>query len=129
MRFSLDANVVIALLNGHAGLQERLRAHAPSDFGISAVVHHELMFGAEASARREANLAAVARLRFEVMDLTRADAARAGAVRARLRALGTPIGPYDTLIAGQALERGLVLVTHNLKEFRRVEGLAVEDWM
>ena len=129
MRFSLDANAVIALLNGHAGLRERLRAHAPADFGVSAVVHHELVFGAEASARRAANLAAVARLRFEVMDLTRADAARAGAVRARLRALGTPIGPFDTPIAGQALERGLVVITHNVREFGRVQGLAVEDWV
>lgn len=129
MRFSLDTNTVIALLGGHVGLLERVRAHAPSDFGLSAVVHHELVYGAEASARREANRARVEALRFEVLDLTRADAACAGLVRARLRALGTPIGPYDTLIAGQALTRGLVLVTHNRREFERVEGLLVEDWL
>jgi len=49
-------------------------------------------------------------------------------VRARLERLGTPVGSFDTLIAGQALARGLVLVTHNVEEFGRVPGLRVEDW-
>jgi tRNA(fMet)-specific endonuclease VapC len=56
------------------------------------------------------------------------DAARAGEVRALLERQDTPIGPYDTLIAGQALARGLVLVTHNVAEFARVPGLRVDDW-
>ena len=56
--------------------------------------------------------------------LTRA----AGAIRSELEAQGLPIGPYDVLIAGQALARGLVLVTANTREFARVEGLAIEDW-
>ena len=56
------------------------------------------------------------------------DAQAAGKVRAMLAASGTPIGPYDVLIAGQALARGLVLVTHNVGEFSRVAGLQVEDW-
>lgn len=54
--------------------------------------------------------------------------APAGAVRAHLAARGTPIGPYDVLIAGQALARGIVLVTHNTAEFKRVPKLQVEDW-
>ena len=56
------------------------------------------------------------------------DAERAALVRADLEARGTPIGPYDTLIAGMALARGLVLVTHHTREFSRVVGLRIEDW-
>jgi len=58
----------------------------------------------------------------------REDARAAGAVRAALATAGAEIGPYDVLIAGQALARGAVLVTHNVREFGRVEGLRVEDW-
>jgi tRNA(fMet)-specific endonuclease VapC len=57
------------------------------------------------------------------------DARHAGAIRAELAAAGTPIGPYDALIAGQARARCLVLVTHNVREFARVPGLQVEDWL
>ncbi len=56
------------------------------------------------------------------------DAIAAGNIRATLALAGTPIGPFDTLIAGQALCRGLTLVTANTREFSRVEGLRVEDW-
>jgi tRNA(fMet)-specific endonuclease VapC len=67
-------------------------------------------------------------LRFEVVEFDREDARKAGELRASLAASGTPIGPYDVLIAGQALARGLVLITHNMREFRRVPDLAIEDW-
>ena len=56
------------------------------------------------------------------------DARCAGEIRDLLRRAGTPIGPYDTLIAGQALARDLTLVTHNTREFSRVSGLRLEDW-
>lgn len=67
-------------------------------------------------------------LQFAVLDFDREDARRAGEIRAHLAAAGAPIGPYDALIAAQALARGLVLVTHNTREFARVPGLGVEDW-
>lgn len=57
------------------------------------------------------------------------DSERAGEIRANLQRKGTPIGSYDVLIAGQALARNLVLITHNVKEFQRVEGLQFEDWL
>ena len=65
-------------------------------------------------------------MQFEVLDFDREDARQAGELRARLAAAGTPIG--DVLIAGQALARGLTLVTHNTGEFQRVPGLRIEDW-
>lgn len=89
---------------------------------------HELYFGAYRSQRRERNLALVDALRFEVLPLDLEDARQAGEVRASLAALGTPIGAYDVLIAGQARARGLVLVTRNVREFSRVPGLACDNW-
>ena len=63
-----------------------------------------------------------------VVDFDREDAHAAGEIRADLAKKGTPIGPYDVLIAGQASRRGAVLVTNNLREFKRVDNLQVEDW-
>jgi tRNA(fMet)-specific endonuclease VapC len=67
-------------------------------------------------------------LRFVVLPFEKEDARGAGQVRAQLRAKGTPIGPYDVLIAGQVVARKLTLITHNRREFIRVEGLVTEDW-
>ncbi|MCP3023818.1 type II toxin-antitoxin system VapC family toxin [Cupriavidus basilensis] len=128
MKFLLDSNAVIALLRGHAGFLNRLRQHQPQDFGIPAIVAHELFYGAFKSQRATENLARVEGLQFEVLDFDREDARHAGELRAALATAGTPIGPYDVLIAGQARARSLTLVTHNTREFQRVPGLRVEDW-
>lgn len=63
------------------------------------------------------------------MEFTRDDAATAGAIRADLKAVGTPIGPYDVLMVGQAKARALTLVTHNTRGFTRIRGLEVVDWL
>jgi tRNA(fMet)-specific endonuclease VapC len=129
MRYLLDANAVIAALNEPAGpVSQRLHALTPADVGVSAVVMHELYFGAFKSQRRERNLALVDALRFEVLPLDTEDARHAGEIRAWLAARGTPIGAYDILIAGQSRARGLMLVTRNRREFERVPGLDTENW-
>jgi len=129
MRYLLDTNAVIALLNDRVGdLAQRARSCDPNDLCISSIVMHELYYGAFKSQRSERNLVVVEALRFEVLDYDRDDAREAGAVRAVLAAQGQSIGPYDILIAGQAKARGLILVTHNTREFGRVAGLNVEDW-
>lgn len=128
MKYLLDSNAVIAVLNGNAHFHARLRRHRPQDFAISAIAAHELFFGACKSRRTTENLARVEALQFEVLDFDREDARRAGELRAALAAAGTPIGPHDVLIAGQALARALTLVTHNTSAFQRVPGLSVEDW-
>jgi tRNA(fMet)-specific endonuclease VapC len=63
-----------------------------------------------------------------VLEFDKEDARRSGQIRALLASKGTPIGPYDVLIAGQAIARNLTLITHNTDEFRRVPGLRIEDW-
>ncbi len=129
MRYLLDANAVIALLNDTTSpIARRLRRHAPRDFGVSAVVIHELYYGAFKSQRVEQNVARVDALQFSVLEFDEEDARQAGQIRAHLASKGTPIGPHDVLIAGQAKARDLTLVTHNTTEFQRIPGLKLEDW-
>lgn len=129
MPFLLDTNAVIAVLNDRASrAAARLRRERPADVAVSAIVMHELFYGAYKSARADRNLALLDRLRFAVLEFGREDAREAGEVRALLAGRGTPIGPFDALIAGQARARGLVLVTRNTGEFGRVPGLRIEDW-
>jgi tRNA(fMet)-specific endonuclease VapC len=129
MRYLLDANAVIAMLNDpHGRVAQRARRESLADVGVSAIIIHELYYGAFSSARATQNVALVDALRFAVLPFEKEDARSAGQVRARLRAKGTPIGPYDILVAGQAVARKLILITHNRREFVRVAGLMTEDW-
>lgn len=129
MKYLLDANVVIALLNDrNSRPARRLRKHSPRDIAISAIVAHELYYGAFKSARRAENVALIEKLRFPILEFDSEDAREAGELRAWLTLRGTPIGPHDVLIGGQARARNLVLVTRNTDEFRRVPGLKIEDW-
>lgn len=129
MRYLLDANAVIALLNdADSPTAQRARRHEPREVGISTIVTHELYYGAFKSQRAKRNVALVDALQLDVLDFDHEDARQAGEVRAHLAKRGTPIGPYDVLIAGQARARDLILVTHNTAEFGRVPGLRLEDW-
>ncbi|HZU90916.1 MAG TPA: type II toxin-antitoxin system VapC family toxin [Stellaceae bacterium] len=128
-RYLLDANAVIGLLNDPASkLAQRLRQERLGDVAISAIVVHELYYGAFKSRRTSQNVALIDALRFSVLEFDREDARKAGEIRAYLASKGTPIGPYDVLIAGQSVARNLILVTHNTGEFGRVPGLRIEDW-
>ena len=129
MRYLLDANAVIAVLNAaDSKVGQRLRRKKPDEIAISAIVAHELFYGAFKSRRSAQNVALIDALQFAVLEFDREDARRAGEVRAYLSSKGTPIGPYDALIAGQAIARNMILVTHNTGEFGRVPKLKVEDW-
>lgn len=131
--YLLDTNILIALLHPErrAAILPRLRAHRPGEAVTSAVAAHELYFGAAKSRRPEENRRRFDRLFQDLLPLPfeRDDARVAGEIRAALKATGTPIGSYDVLIAGQAKARGLVLVTNNTREFERVDGLRVVDWL
>jgi len=128
-RYLLDANAVIALLNDKTSkAARRVRHEKPSDIAISAIVAHELFYGAFKSRRAARNLALIDALQFSIVEFDKEDARQAGAIRALLASRGAPIGSYDVLIAGQALARNLILVTHNTREFRRVPDLRLEDW-
>jgi tRNA(fMet)-specific endonuclease VapC len=129
MRYLLDTNAVITLLNdAKSKLARRARREQPADIAIPAVAMHELFYGAFKSRRAAQNVTLIDSLQFVGIELDKEDARRSGEIRALLAANGTPIGPYDVLIAGQAISRNMVLVTHNTVEFSRVPGLRAEDW-
>ncbi|RUX08584.1 type II toxin-antitoxin system VapC family toxin [Mesorhizobium sp. M8A.F.Ca.ET.059.01.1.1] len=128
MIYLLDTNAVIAVIKGDASLLALLKQHTPQDFALSAIVAHELYYGAERSQRRAENLARIEALQFPVLEFDREDARHTGEIRATLAALGTPIGPYDALIGGQARARSLILITRNVREFERINGLSIETW-
>lgn len=127
----LDTNAVIALVMRRSrALLRRVEASEPGSLGVSSVVAHELYFGAYRSRKIAFNLETLCLLFADlvVLDLDREDARVAGEIRAELANEGTPIGPYDVLIAGQAKARAIPLVTHNAREYSRVGGLRIEDW-
>lgn len=130
----LDTNVVVAAINQRIpGVRERLmQALAGGEVvGIPAIVLFEIWNGIGKSARpREnaASLEAFLTLAVSPWPFEPQDAEEAGDIRAALARAGTPIGPYDVLIAGQARRRGAMLVTANEREFARVPGLRIEDW-
>jgi tRNA(fMet)-specific endonuclease VapC len=127
----LDTDVCIAIVNRDPRVKAHLERHAPSALRMSAVTLAELRFGVEKSRdRRRATfnlrtlLSKVSAIPFDGASTT-----RYGELRAALEKRGAPIGPLDTLIAAHALSLGLTLATHNTREFRRVPGLKVEDWL
>ncbi len=129
MSWLLDTNAIIALRRQpHSPIWERVRQQSPAAIQVSAVVLYELYFGVFKSERVDRNLARLESLGFGILPFDRDDAREAAVIRAHLARLGTPIGPYDLLIAGQARARNLTLVTHNTAEFARVPDLKMADW-
>lgn len=134
MSYLLDTNICIALINGTSNpvrqryFQTARRGSVPS---TSSIVVHELWYGVAKSGRVAQNanrLATFLNSAVSVFDYTERDAQAAGEIRAELERQGQRIGEYDTLIAGQAFSRNLILVTANTREFSRINGLVVEDW-
>ena len=130
----LDTNTVVYVLNArprHQAVIDRFRLENPQDMVVSSITLAELRYGIEKSERRDANLPALRRVlsALNVVPFDERPADHYGAARARLEAVGTPIGPLDTLIAAHALCLGLILVTNNTREFSRVDGLRMENWV
>jgi tRNA(fMet)-specific endonuclease VapC len=130
MRYRLDANTCIAAMRNHPVVFQHLAGVVSLDCAISAITRYELSVGVEKSidpvkerAKVDLLVRVFRRLRFGVEA-----AEHAARVRAYLEDQGTPIGPYDTLLAGHALSRSLIVVTANVKEFSRAPGLNVENW-
>lgn len=131
--FCIDTNIAIAAMKGiPASIASRFdRALTAGEIALPSVVLFELWYGVGRSDRRRQNaerLEGFLASPIELLAFDADDAAEAGEIRAALARAGTPIGPYDVLIAAQARRRNAVLVTANTREFARVPGLAVEDW-
>lgn len=131
MTLLLDTDVCIALLRGLPAAVDRLASLSPDVCGISVVTAYELFAGAAKARAPGKERAKIERL-LEVVSVLPFDqgaAESASRVRAELEQAGTPIGPYDLLIAGHALALDLTLATGNLGEFKRVKGLLLEAWI
>jgi tRNA(fMet)-specific endonuclease VapC len=131
MRFLLDTNVLSDFVRGDANVCKRFKATRPDELAVSTVTVMEVDYGLAlqpARARRIGPLLDAILDAIRVLPFSRADARSAGTVRAALRKRGEPIGPYDVLLAGCALARGLTLVTANEVEMGRVDGLVSENW-
>ncbi len=131
MRFLLDTDICIYILkNRPRSVLERLKKTPPGNVALSVVTYMELAYGAWKSDRVEQNLATLERLRqtisIEPLDENAADAY--GRIRAGLERQGAQIGALDLLIAAQALSLGVTLVTNNVREFSRIDGLKIENW-
>lgn len=131
MKYLLDTNTCIRYLNGRAPkIRDHFRGVPDTEIAISAITQGEMFFGSAKSqspqlsrARQDAFFS-----RFVSLSFDRVAAHVFGEIRAYLEQAGTPIGPYDMQIAAIAIVHDLIVVTHNIKEFGRIDWLKIEDW-
>lgn len=131
MKYLLDTCTVSDFVKGHAAVLAHVKATAPQDIVISAVTRMEVDYGLALNTERARKLAPMLDAFFAATHTTAfetTDARATATLRAALRRSGQPIGAYDALIAGTAMARGLIVVTSNVDEFKRIGGLCVENW-
>jgi tRNA(fMet)-specific endonuclease VapC len=131
MHYLLDTNICIYLIKKHPpAVLEQFRQHSPQDVAISTITLFELEYGAQKSQQIKRTQDALTRFLtpLNILDTDQPAALEAAIIRADLERNGTPIGPYDLLIASLARSRGMTLVTNNTREFQRIEGLKLENW-
>lgn len=132
MRYLLDTNICIYLIRRRPPqVLDRFQRCAIGDIGLSTVTVAELEYGAAKSEFPAKNRQALEAftLPLEIVSFDTAAAVAYGSVRADLERQGIPIGAMDLLIAAHALSLGVILVTNNTREFARVQGLPVENWV
>jgi tRNA(fMet)-specific endonuclease VapC len=131
LKYMLDTDTVIyTIKNRPPTVREIFKKHS-GQICVSTVTLSELIYGAEKSAQPQRNLNDIEGMmaRLDVLTFDESAAANCGQIRAELAGKGTPIGPYDVMIAGHARSKGLILVSKNNREFTRVSGLRIENWL
>lgn len=134
MSWMLDTDILVHFTNRKPGFERiarRMSGRSPGEVRMSAITLAELRFGIEKGEFRPENKAALDGLLefIQVDDFPGGAAQDFGEIKAALVSAGKPIGPYDFLIAAHARHIGAVLVTNNEREFRRVPGLTVQNWL
>jgi tRNA(fMet)-specific endonuclease VapC len=132
MKYLLDTNTCIYIMNRRPlAVVRKFREFDIGDVGVSSITVSELYYGVRKSKRQEENLHRLFAflLPFEVLPYDESAAGVYGGIRADLERKGEIIGPLDMLIAAHALSRELILITNNVREFRRVQGLQLENWI
>ncbi len=132
MKYLLDTNACIEVMRrGAVSFVSKKLAQVPQqDVVLCSVVLFELRIGVERSTNQQALLQTATSFltRFSILPFDQTTAELAASLRVQLERQGTPIGPYDLFIAATAVAHGLILVSHNTREFSRIPGLVVEDW-
>jgi len=132
VKYLLDTNICIYIINKKpATVLKRIQTKRPDQVAISTITQAELEYGLARSRFPERNRAALLQFLFpfQLLDFDQLAAVQYGTIRSDLETKGRPIGAMDLLIAAQAVSRNLILVTNNEKEFGRVEGLNIENWV
>lgn len=132
MKYLLDTCTISHFVKGHPKISKTLKATAPHFIFLSSISLMEIEYGLKLNPERASKLNPVIEAlvsHVSILPFDEEDAKIAGSFRAGLQKLGTPIGAYDLLIASQAMRHGLVLITQNTKEFKRIPGLILEDWL
>jgi len=128
--YVLDTNTLIYYFKGMGNVSENLLDKTPKDIGISAIVLFELEVGiakSKAPRKRTQQLREITSI-VNIIPFGDKEAKVSASIRTKLEKQGLPIGPYDLLIGGSAVANQAILVTHNTKEFERIENLGIEDW-
>ncbi len=131
MKYLLDTCVVSDFIKGELGTLTRIKKTPPSDIVISTISVMELQYGLMLNPARAVKIREIIHdflAVIHVIDFNQGDAREAAIARSFLKQAGCLIGSYDILLAGTALNRKLILVSANLKEFNRIEGLNLENW-
>jgi tRNA(fMet)-specific endonuclease VapC len=132
MNYLLDTNTCIYIINRKpASALRRIQTKRPEQVAISTITQAELEYGLARSKSPERNRIALLQFLFpfQLLDFDQLAAVQYGLIRSDLESIGKPIGSMDLLIAAQAVSRDLILVTNNEREFKRVEGLKIENWV
>jgi len=130
MKYVLDTNTLIYFFKGAGKVAANLLAKSPSEIAIPSIVLYELEVGigkSQSPQKRMAQLQEFISL-LHIIPFGHAEAKCAAGIRIKLEKRGMPVGPYDVLIAASALANHWTLITHNQREFFRIEGLKMEDW-
>lgn len=130
MNYLLDSNTLIYLFKGQGKVADYFYNMLPQNIFVPSIVLFELQVGVNKSNNPSRRVRQIEILleHIGVLSFGEKEALASAAVRATLEVKGTPIGPYDIQIAGTAIANDLILVTHNTKEFNRVDGLRLTDW-
>ena len=131
MKYLVDTNILIFLCNSKSKkLEAKFKKHHPEEFFVSSITVGELIYGVNKSQQKRKNLEAIIKILspFKVIDFDSRDAWEYGEIRANLESKGKSIGGNDIMIAAQVKRRGLIMLTNNTKEYKRVSGIKVEDW-
>jgi tRNA(fMet)-specific endonuclease VapC len=128
--YVLDTNTLIYFFKGIGKVAEKLLSIPPKNIGLPSIVLYEILVGIAKSISPEKRTFQLEQLAttVNILPFGRKEAGYAAKIRAGLETKGQPIGPYDVLIAATAISNNGILVTHNLNEFQRVDGLRIEDW-